>query len=317
MRGGGCTCCYNRTVVKGFNDIATTDPWMIEFLADKEDAYKYTSQSSRYVKAKCSDCGYEKYTLFKTLYENHGFICPKCGDGVSYPEKFMYNTLEQLSVQFETQYSPLWANKFRYDFYIPKFNLIIETHGQQHYMNCGSWNKNNQCKTDKEKEELALNNGINKYIIIDCRESQSEYIKKSILSSDLIYLFDFSNIDWIKSNKYATNSMVKKVCLYYNEHKYTVSIKDMASHFKICRDTIRKYLNIGSKLGWCDYDKTKSNYTILRPIRIIETNDEFESISSCIKQVEILYGIKLNQSCIWFVLTGKREHHKGFHFEYI
>ena len=106
---------------------------MIEYLVNKEDGYKYTSQSGKLIKVKCKNCGLEKEIKVKNLYAEHGVACERCSDGKSYPEKFMYNLLEQSNINFETQYSPQWGNGHRYDFYLPDYNIIIETHGEQHY----------------------------------------------------------------------------------------------------------------------------------------------------------------------------------------
>ena len=38
---GSCPCCNSRIVVTGINDIATTDTWMIPYLKNNEDAFKY------------------------------------------------------------------------------------------------------------------------------------------------------------------------------------------------------------------------------------------------------------------------------------
>ena len=63
-------------------------------------------------------------------------------------------------------------------------------------------------------------------------------------------------------------------------------------------------------MGWCNYKNKKR-------IKIIETNDTFESITECDELSEKLYGVKLDKRNICAVLKGKRKSHKGFHFEYV
>lgn len=53
----------------------------------------------------------------------------------------------------------------RYDFFIPKYNLVIEVHGMQHFVNTKTFfiNQNNfieQIKRDKFKKELAKRYGL-------------------------------------------------------------------------------------------------------------------------------------------------------------
>ena len=47
--------------------------------------------------------------------------------------------------------------------------------------------------------------------------------------------------------------MVKKVCEYWNENNET-TLKDISSVFNLHKDTIRRYLKAGAKIGWCNYD---------------------------------------------------------------
>ncbi|MEM5599205.1 hypothetical protein AAHB53_28045 [Niallia circulans] len=65
---------------------------------------------------------------------------PKCSDGFSIPEKFMFNLLDYLQVDFDYQKVFDWSLGKRYDFYIPMLNCIIETHGAQHYQYSGFMN---------------------------------------------------------------------------------------------------------------------------------------------------------------------------------
>lgn len=112
-RGRRCPLCSNKIVVKGVNDIATTNPEMIEYLKSEEDAYKYTSQSNKEIDVKCPICGFEKRMPIYSLY-NNGFSCDICSDGISYSNKFARELFRQLSnqyLEYEYEYSPDWAKK--------------------------------------------------------------------------------------------------------------------------------------------------------------------------------------------------------------
>lgn len=71
----GCPVCKNFVVVKGYNDIATKAPWMIEYLANKEDAYNYCPTSERKVLIKCPHCNNERPMVLRNLFIR-GFSCP-------------------------------------------------------------------------------------------------------------------------------------------------------------------------------------------------------------------------------------------------
>jgi hypothetical protein len=67
-------------------------------------------------------------------------------------------------------------------------------HGGQHYksgFNISNRSLNEEQKNDLIKEKLAKKNGILHYIVIDSRRSTVEYIKNSIINSELfITLFE-------------------------------------------------------------------------------------------------------------------------------
>ena len=144
-------------------------------------------------------------------------------DGVSIPEKFMWNILKQLSTEFIIQLNKLtfeWCENYRYDFYIPSLNMIIETHGMQHYEkgfeSCGGRTLEEEQENDRLKKELALNNNIKNYIVVDCRYSEFDWLKENVLK-ELNEFFDLSNIDWnlvwensLKNFVWETKRLVEK-----------------------------------------------------------------------------------------------------------
>ena len=143
----------------------------------------------KYYKYKCNICGYEDWIKEGVFKRKLG--CNVCGDGISYPEKFIEKVLIQLNVKHERQYKTNWSQNKRYDFYLPDYNAIIEVHGEQHYRYTGRGRSlKEEQENDKFKEELALKNGIKHYIVIDCRKSDSQYIKSNLFNSELNELFD-------------------------------------------------------------------------------------------------------------------------------
>ena len=257
----GCLCCDNKVVVKGINDIATTDPWMVKYLVNKEDAYNYTSKSNKRIYVKCPICGNTKSSRLDNLYYK-GFSCSKCSDGISYPNKFMYNLLSQLNVDFLCEYSPEWVDGKRYDFYIPSMNLIIEMDGAFHYIDndmSGVTKEQSKC-IDEYKDEAAKNNNL-KIIRIDCDYKdvcyRYEYIKSNIISSDLNNIFNLSNINWSIIDELSLNSKIKICCEFYNENKNKLMLKCMAKEMKVSISTLIQYLKKGNELNWCDYKPRK------------------------------------------------------------
>lgn len=255
-------CCQNPSrAVLGINTIWDRARWMCDLGISEEDAKKYTYGSKSKVLVKCKLCGREKHVSIASVYRCKTIGCI-CGDGYSYPEKFVFSILEQLSVDFQTQYSFNDSNK-RYDFYFKynNENYIIETHGEQHYIgNSKTSNRNNSLKeeleNDKYKKTLALVNGIKEenYIVVDCRKSELEWIKNHIIECKLNELFDLNKVDWIKCEKFALSNITKMICEYWTDHDLK-SARELELVFKRGRSCILKHLSKGSRIGWCDYNK--------------------------------------------------------------
>ena len=113
---------------------------------------------------------------------------------MSFPEQVMYNILTQLREDFIYQYTKenaSWVGDYRYDFYIPKHNLLIEINGEQHYCGCFKGKSyETEILRDSQKRKLALDNNV-KLIELDCRKSDIYFILNSIQNSYLSELYDF------------------------------------------------------------------------------------------------------------------------------
>lgn len=203
------------------NRIIYTNPEIIKLLVNLDDAYQYSIGMNKEIFMKCPNCGCEKLIQpIKVIRQ--GFGCPKCSDGISYPEKFMFNVLEQLlDKDFQVQLSRTtfkWCENYKYDIYINKINCIVEIFGNQHYQESfgrigkHARNLEEEQENDRLKEQLAKINNIKHYIIIDSRESKLEWIKNSIMKSELPSLLNFKeeDIDWLKCHEYSCSSLIKK-----------------------------------------------------------------------------------------------------------
>lgn len=317
-RGCNACCPSPQKVVLGINTIWDKARWMIDFGMSIEDAKTHTPNSTKEVYVVCPDCKRIKKITPHNIYQNHS-ICCSCGDGVSYPEKLMESTLIQLDIKYVRQYKTNWSQNKRYDFYLPGYNTIIEVHGRQHYEYTGrGYTLEEEKENDKFKEELALNNGIKHYIIIDCRESILQHIKSNILDSELNELFDLSNINWEQCEEYALKNKVKEVCDYY---KPGISTSDLAKEFGISKSTIRIYLNKGTELGWCKYDgeeemrhgRELSGERTCKPVSQFTLDGEFRKTYPSIKAAERQTNIRHIGECC----NGKRKTAGGYIWKYL
>lgn len=164
----------------------------------------------------------------------------------------MYNILEQLKLDFiyqATSSNSEWIDcNYRYDFYIPNLNLVIETDGRQHKENAWKQKATDIIQNDKNKEIYAINHG-KRIIRIDCELSDSEYISKSIKDSKLSEIFDLSNVDYNLADNFASNkSLLVEICNYKKENPLSTT-GEISNKFRISSPTIVKYLKLGVKIG--------------------------------------------------------------------
>ena len=133
--------------------------------------------------------------------------------------------------------------------------MIIEAHGEQHYEENKQWNGDTveaERLNDEDKFNMAISHGIEFYVVLDCRKSNGNYIKNSILNSGLSKLFDLSQVDWAKCERDSYKSNIVKSCVLWNSGLH--STKDIANQLHLNRVTVINYLNKGTKYGICNYN---------------------------------------------------------------
>ena len=269
-RGNKCPVCAKHKILTGYNDIATIRPDIADILCDKNNSFLYGIYSKRKVDFCCPNCG----TIINATIENvcrQGLACKKCSDGLSFPSKFVYNFLEQIGMKefIETEKVFEWSKNVqhinknlcgdkRYDFYISlNTPIIIEVQGKQHYQPTvfhlyeESRSFSEELENDKLKMDLAINNNIleSNYIQIDCKNSSMQYIKNSIMRTNLpeLLCFEECDIDWNECNKFATSSRVYEACDMWNNS--TLTRQEIANKMKMHRGTINRYIQKGKELG--------------------------------------------------------------------
>lgn len=303
---GKCPCCCtpSKIVVRGINDIATTDSWMIPFFKDTSKTHIYTAWSSKKEIMICPNCGSEKNCTISYL-KKHSYIPCECSDKISMPNKIAYYTLKSISeiTNYQREYTPKWAGNYRYDNYFEYDNkkYIIEMdgsvgHGNQKYKSTEA--DINGLKRDLMKNHLAKNNNIILHRV-DCTSNDYHIIFVNLCNKIQEILNVKLNIDEQNVMELSTKNIIKEVCLYYN----TISNSHIviSKHFNICKSTVQRYLEHGNKYGWCNYKKLnvlKENNKE-KTIELFNKGFSFESISSL---------LNLNPSTIRkYIIEGSNE----------
>ena len=300
--------------------IPTTAPWMIPyFQGGYDEAIKYTYSSNKMIYPICPDCGKQSTRLVKigNLYE--GFFQCTCHDTVSYGEKFFVSFLEQLEIDFVHYFRIDGLNR-TYDFYIPSINAIVEIHGGQHYIEVShfaSRTLQEEQENDSLKMQYALSHGISKYIVVDARKSDPEWLKEHIESTELCTLFDCSIIDWNACSQFATKNIIADICKYITEHPED-GLDDYMGKFHVSENTLRRYIKIGNEnFEWCNIIiKRKSDKTIaiIKDGKIIGTQPTYTEAA---RYLENKYNIHFLESEIRRVCIGEYKQYKGYKFKII
>lgn len=321
----GCRVCTNQKIVIGINDMWTTNPELSSLLANPDDGYKYTQCSGKKLNWKCPDCGEIIYNVsISQVYRNKKISCPKCSDGISYPNKFMYYILKSLGENFEKEYSPDWIKPKRYDFVLFKDNkkYIIEMDGGFGHGNINTpyASKELQIEIDNYKDFEAKKRGYN-VIRIDCnykkREDAFEYIKNNILSSNVNKILDLSNVNWTKVQSQIETSNIIKACWIFNNS--TRSMKEIAKTLDVHPTTVSRYLKIGNNIELCDYSSSKryrNDYGIksMHKVKRYDLNTEKEDIYESIHEASEKSNV--HRSSISKCCNGKVKSVKGYIFSY-
>lgn len=339
--GVRCPVCCGQKVEEYVNDIATTHPQLLKYFVNINDAKINSIGSKTYITFKCDTCGNHKPMLALNLLM-FGFSCSQCGDGISYPNKFMFNLLQQLNEDFDREIRFDWclfenyidsskSNYGIYDFVIENKKIIIEMDGNighgSNVLTMSNISEDEAIYKDLQKDNLALKHGY-KIIRIDCKYKNSslrfDYVKKSILQSTLNSIYDLSMIDWNSIHLQCLESIVNKVCILWNIHRDTRKIIEIT---KLSNTTVLRYLKEGAIVGLCDYSieesiklrSEKIQKTKMKPIRVIyEDNISYhDSTVNFIDYYYNKYQMKLHYESIRQCLVGKKELYKGFTFQYI
>lgn len=259
LSGQYCPCCLNRKVLVGYNDLWSTHKEIAMLLQDPKVGYEHTYGSKYKTYFICPFCGNIIFKSIKNVY-NRGLACQRCGDTISYPNKFIRSMLSQLDVKNVIyEYSPSWLSPYAFDNYceINGSQILIEADG-----GVGHGHKvfgSNEVDTigverDKIKDRLAQEHNMH-VIRIDCNYqdvNKYQYIKQHIISSELVNIVDFSCVDWDKCHADALSSLVYKSAEMYNDGH---SVGYIISNLGYSDDAIRSWLKQATMIGLCEYNK--------------------------------------------------------------
>lgn len=257
------------------------------YIINVEEAMKIGRYSKKTIKTICPDCEVVQDYIVGNLVRRD-FTCKVCTKSISYPELFMIAYLEVKGVNYKYQKVFKELPNRRFDFYLPEENIIIETHGIQHYDTSSRW-YNDSISQDKDKRIFCKNKGYT-LVEVDCRKSNFKFIVEKINSN---YLLDsISEEEELKIQSLIERNKkypIQDILSLYNR-KYR--IKDISRKYNVCDKTISNILN-NKGVNIRKHGKRK--------VRCITTREVFESVTEAENKYSIVKG-NISKVC-----RGKRQ----------
>jgi very-short-patch-repair endonuclease len=156
--GRGCSFCSNQKLC---GDISCSyclakscykykEIWSIKNCKNPKEVF--ISSGIKYF-FDCLDCGNEYIQQLDSKTRGSG--CTFC---INKTERKLADYLKENKIEFKKEFKI--NSKKRYDFFIQKFNLIIEIDGDQHFQQVSNWgNFEDTIENDIQKMKVALENG--------------------------------------------------------------------------------------------------------------------------------------------------------------
>ena len=196
-KGNGCPFITNGKLLKGFNDLVTTNPNIAEeWLYEKNVGIspdEVTSGSHRKVWWKCSVCGTEWESVVKDRTGGTG--CPFCTkySRTSFPEQAIFYYIKKYYPDAINTFKDLFDNGMEIDIYIPSIKVGVEYDGIFWHKTDGS------SERESLKYTICKNNGIT---LIRVKENLEEC---DLEYCDGIVHCDFSHKDFYKLDNTVIN----------------------------------------------------------------------------------------------------------------
>lgn len=235
-----CKKCNHPTIME-------TDPEFGGWFVDSAIPY----QKSRYSHSKadfyCQKCGkIAEEKNINTIYQRGYVPCPYCSSGISYPERYIYALLLQMNISFVREYADYFHEEgrkrhYKYDFYDRDRNLVIEVHGEQHFLpgsfeKMGGYSLKQIEELDLKKKRYATEVLGMDYVYLDCRKSDPNWIRNQVTKK--LSFYPLEAVDWkavrSEANASVTVKLIelcrqgytqKKIAEMVHLHPATVSIK--------------------------------------------------------------------------------------------
>ena len=246
-----CKRCNHPVIIESDPAFAT---WFVDSSIPRERSHGCHDKVDFY----CQLCGkVVREKSINNIYKRQQVPCPYCANGVSYPERYVSALFSQMQIPFVHQYTAKFTQNgmkahYKYDFYDRARQLVIETHGAQHFEpgtfeRVGGYSLEEIKQIDIQKEKYATEVlGLN-YIYLDCRKSDPDWIRQEVIRK--LDSYPLETVDW-EAVRLEANSSVVLQLIELSRQGYTQ--KQMGEIVRMSPSTVCQKLQKAIKDGLYD-----------------------------------------------------------------
>ena len=248
--GTGCAICKNKKVLKGYNDLATTRPDLLELWNYEKNnklgifPTEVTSISGKKVWWICEHGDEWENTIAHIAY---GERCPYCNErknaglSTSFPEQAIYYYMKQIDNSCINRYK--YKKKYEIDVFIKDKKIGIEYDGYK-------WHSSEVKLTREKNKNIALEEGGIKLYRVKEIDKKEKIVDKYYKDNNIFFL---NNDDIINLNK-----IIKELIRIIFNKEIKVDIEeDRQNIYNLYLSESQKDSVLINKelMKWWDYDK--------------------------------------------------------------
>lgn len=220
--GQNCPYCSNEKILAGFNDLATTNPYLAkEWDYEKNGSIKPSdvfAGGNKKIWWKCSN-GHSYQAILRSRSQGTG--CPYCAKSLksSFPEQAFYYYLKKEFPDAINGYKnrDLLGSHMEFDIYIPSLKVAIEYDGKAYHSNTASIIR------DQKKYDLCKKNKI---ILVRIKEMHR---------TSSLFMYQDHQIEIPNTKSEWLNWAIHELCFHLDKYVYPDVDRD--------RNKIIKYLD--------------------------------------------------------------------------
>ena len=236
VRGFGCPVCSNHQILKGYNDLATIRPDLVDEWHSKKNGsltpYSIGAGSNRKVWWICSKGHEWEARICDRAISNNN--CPVCSIRrcTSFPEQAIYFYCLSIFSDTQNRYKKIFSNGMELDVFIPCLSLGIEFDGRVYHKS------DSQHLRELKKYEICKENHIK---LIRIKEKQG--IQWSDTADEIFYINKTHHYGELESLLKPLLLSIVRGSILDNKENLLNKIESMKIDFKNDRSAILGYLN--------------------------------------------------------------------------